>query len=251
MESREVRLIAFSTRLVMRPKDILTKNFLLKNYVVLNKSYKTIAEDVGCSSSAVEYHVKKCGIKPRPKRNPKAYCIKDQVFGRLTVLRQEKSTKDHKSRWLCRCKCGTEKIIPGHDLRAGATVSCGCYNREKSWLGHENLSGSYWSRLKKSAKIRGHSFDICIEDAWKIFVQQNKRCALTGVKIYLQRSYYNYRRKIVIQTASLDRIDSKKGYTKDNIQWVHKDINCMKQQLDQTEFITWCRRVYEHHSTIG
>lgn len=44
-------------------------------------------------------------------------------------------------------------------------------------------------------------------------------------------------------TASLDRIDSTKGYTLDNIQWVHKHINVMKMDLDQEYFIKLCKLV--------
>ena len=38
------------------------------------------------------------------------------------------------------------------------------------------------------------------------------------------------------KTASLDRIDSSKGYTEDNIQWVHKDVNQMKMDLPEQRF---------------
>jgi hypothetical protein len=47
-------------------------------------------------------------------------------------------------------------------------------------------------------------------------------------------------------TASLDRINSKKGYTKDNVQWVHKWINFMKQDLDEEEFITFCEAIVNY-----
>ena len=33
------------------------------------------------------------------------------------------------SRWLCRCKCGTEKIILRQNFAFGNTISCGCYRR--------------------------------------------------------------------------------------------------------------------------
>lgn len=42
------------------------------------------------------------------------------------------------------------------------------------------------------------------------------------------------------RTASLDRIDSSKGYIEGNIQWVHKDINFMKQEMDENSFFCWC-----------
>lgn len=50
-------------------------------------------------------------------------------FGRLTVLSRADNIKQF-SAWLCKCECGTEKVIRGTALRAGKTVSCGCYLRE-------------------------------------------------------------------------------------------------------------------------
>ena len=56
-------------------------------------------------------------------------------YGRLTVLRRadHNSTTNH-TRWLCRCICGTEKIVGQSELRSGNTKSCGCYdlNRKRS-----------------------------------------------------------------------------------------------------------------------
>ena len=52
-----------------------------------------------------------------------------QRFGSLTVLTQGESDGHGKSRWLCRCDCGSEKVILGSNLRRGTTVSCGCKGR--------------------------------------------------------------------------------------------------------------------------
>lgn len=52
---------------------------------------------------------------------------------------------------------------------------------------------------------------------WELFLKQRGKCALTGEDLKL--GYKNN------QTASLDRIDNSIGYEKNNIQWVHKDIN--------------------------
>ena len=48
------------------------------------------------------------------------------------------------------------------------------------------------------------------------------------------------------RTASLDRIDSNKGYTIDNVQWVHKDINKMKMDLEEDVFIDNCKLIIEN-----
>ena len=50
-----------------------------------------------------------------------------------------------------------------------------------------------------------------------------------------------------VGTASLDRIDSTKGYTKNNIQWVHKTINKMKNVLHDEEFIQWCNLIANYN----
>ena len=48
-------------------------------------------------------------------------------------------------------------------------------------------------------------------------------------------------------TASLDRIDSSKGYIKGNVQWVHKEFNKMKLDLLDKEFIDICKLVHKYH----
>lgn len=45
-------------------------------------------------------------------------------------------------------------------------------------------------------------------------------------------------------TASIDRIDSSKGYIKGNIQIVHKTLNKMKLNMRDEEFIAICEEVY-------
>lgn len=51
-----------------------------------------------------------------------------QRFGRLLVLSEAGRNKFGKAMWLCRCDCGTEKIIGGYCLRRGQQ-SCGCLAR--------------------------------------------------------------------------------------------------------------------------
>lgn len=46
-------------------------------------------------------------------------------------------------------------------------------------------------------------------------------------------------------TASLDRIQNDKGYIEGNVQWVHKDINRMKNIFEQNYFIDICKKIIE------
>ena len=57
-------------------------------------------------------------------------------FARLVVVsrnieRQEKD-KHHAVFWNCICDCGNEVCVSAHNLRSGATKSCGCYARDQS-----------------------------------------------------------------------------------------------------------------------
>lgn len=64
-----------------------------------------------------------------------------QTFSRYTVLSLEPplpTTRGH--RWLCRCSCGTEKVVSARSLKAGDAKSCGC-------LTTPNLTGKTFNRL--------------------------------------------------------------------------------------------------------
>jgi hypothetical protein len=50
-------------------------------------------------------------------------------YGRWTVIK-ESGRKFGGSTWLCRCECGTEKVMRSNALRTGSSTSCGCYNLE-------------------------------------------------------------------------------------------------------------------------
>ena len=60
-------------------------------------------------------------------------------FGRWTVLaihpervRHGRARKAVNVLWLCRCDCGTERVVFGMNLRRGLSTSCGCRTREKT-----------------------------------------------------------------------------------------------------------------------
>jgi hypothetical protein len=140
-----------------------------------------------------------------------------------------------------RCVCGSELTITAGHLVGGSWKSCGCMrhvrgNKSHNWRGHGEISGSRWASIVRGAQARGHDFTLTREQAWDLFIAQDRRCALSGVLLTMVRR----------GTASLDRIDSSAGYSIKNVQWVHKDINMMKQDLSQAEFLAWCRRVARH-----
>jgi hypothetical protein len=117
-------------------------------------------------------------------------------------------------------------------------------NSKKQWGGYGEISGHKWAVIKRNAIVRKLKFEISIKYAWELFLKQEKRCALSGVligfKLPLILSLAGDRGE---DTASIDRIDSTKGYTENNIQWIHKDIQKMKWNYDQEYFLNMCRQI--------
>lgn len=100
------------------------------------------------------------------------------------------------------------------------------------------LSSKYWSGIIRHAKKSKIEISIDITFAWNLFLKQERKCAISNIDINLSDRY-----GIIEQTASLDRIDSTKGYVAGNVQWVHKIINIMKSSFTQEYFIITCKEI--------
>lgn len=170
--------------------------------------------------------------------------LKDKEFDRWTVLYRGENV-GYRKVWICKCKCGTIKPVLEQNLIGNKSHSCGCWSDEYCWKGVGELSSTYWSRLKADAFRRNLSFEIDIEFGWILFLKQNRKCALTGLDIEFAKDSKALARGDI--TASLDRIDSKKNYTKDNVQWVHKTVNKIKQNLSDEELIYWANLLVQYN----
>ena len=58
--------------------------------------------------------------------------LSNTKVGRLTVVKRAENDKTGRARWLCRCDCGTERVIASNRLVSSQTKSCGCYHRERA-----------------------------------------------------------------------------------------------------------------------
>lgn len=159
---------------------------------------------------------------------------------------------DQYARVPCRCECGVEYDVDAYTLVKGKSKSCkecslpriGATN--PAWKGYKEIPNSWFLRFKRYSKIE---FLLQIEDIWDLFLEQHKKCALTGLPISFSNDRVRSQKHNGIKcTASLDRIDSKKGYTKENVQLVHKDVNIMKNHFDQDYFIEICKAIVQKHN---
>lgn len=91
---------------------------------------------------------------------------------------------------------------------------------------------------KKRARISGIEFALDFEMMKQIYDQQNGKCAITGMTL----THNTNESHITARThsnMSIDRIDSNKGYTEDNVQWVCVWVQISKSDWNQTDFEKW------------
>jgi len=93
----------------------------------------------------------------------------------------------------------------------------------------------FLQNARKSAAKRGQEFVLSIDDVVQCWEDQSQICAYSGRKMTLESGKPN--------TVSIERIDSKIGYTKDNTILVCQAINRMKSDFGFDEFYDLCRDV--------
>ena len=80
---------------------------------------------------------------------------------------------------------------------------------------------------------RNKEVDVTIEDLKELWEQQNGICPYLKIKLHLNT--YSKIKKDPIISASLDRIDSSKGYVKGNIQWISRSMNYLKNDMTEQQ----------------
>jgi hypothetical protein len=147
-------------------------------------------------------------------------------FGRWRVLalhpkrmRYGKARRAVTALWMCRCDCGTERLVLGSNLRAGYSKSCGCLGREKTRK--RNTKHGHARRGKHTR----------VYDAWQ---HAKQRCLNPNNKDYGSYGgrdlgiYPDYCDDFLAFFAdvldapdglSLDRINNNRGYEPNNMRW--------------------------------
>ena len=101
---------------------------------------------------------------------------------------------------------------------------------------------SWYNKFKAGALVRGIEWDLSIDDVADLMLAQDKKCALTGWDIEFPESGHSQ-----AAPASIDRIDSSRGYLPGNVQLLVRHVNMMKQAYDNDYFVMVCKAVAEKH----
>lgn len=148
--------------------------------------------------------------------------------------------------WLCKCDCGNLKCIQSSQLINNPSKGCNkCkFNdrtgpNNKTWKGGKFIPGHLFGRIRYGSIKRKILFDIAVEDLEDVWISQGGKYTKVDLHLPKNGSDKSF-------NASLDRIDSSKGYIKGNIQWVTKEVNFMKQELSNNRFLQLCKIICEN-----
>jgi len=99
----------------------------------------------------------------------------------------------------------------------------------------------YMKSVVKNSKKRNQSFDVDLQYLKELWESQNGICPFTKCKLTLRT--HNYEQDRSPYQASLDRIDSTKGYTKGNVRFVCLMFNDAKNNFSDDDVIEFCKLV--------
>lgn len=140
------------------------------------------------------------------------------------------------------CECGNIKWVQACELidpnRNFKCAKCAAKERGAAQAERNGKVGELtltrFTKLQRSAERRNIEFSVSLEYLSNLYESQNHICAITGRCINS------------INEASLDRIDSSKGYIEGNVQWVTSQANISKHIMTMEELYQFCRDVLNY-----
>lgn len=164
------------------------------------------------------------------------------TYKEWTVIGGPRTSPHQNIQWLCQCKCGNLRWMQGNELmnpnKSYACHTCAGQLRKETFTLKNGRIGeltiSRYHKLQKSAERRDLLFTVSMEYLWELFKSQKHICAITGDPLEH------------LKTASLDRIDSNKGYVEGNVQWVTNQANLSKHKMSMEQLYDFCKKVLSH-----
>jgi hypothetical protein len=139
-------------------------------------------------------------------------------FSRLIVLLDAGRDVGRNRRYLCRCDCGTEKVISGNHLRSGMIQSCGCFMRESiraAHVKHGHSVGGKGTREYRSWKMMHARTRAKRGSMYECYVRR-------GIVVCERwRSFKNFLADMGPRPpgTSIDRINNDGNYEPGNCRW--------------------------------
>lgn len=184
--------------------------------------------------------VKNCGcVKDKIKKGDRYKSLIGKRFGSIVVL--DDLIKDDtgvKFKLKIKCDCGREEYKGVFNLFNNKYTSCKICRTVG--LSSKYFIASFLNRLKTTADVRNIEFNITLLQLDEIYEKQGGLCYYTGDKLVLPTPKKR-------SPLSVDRIDSSKGYTYDNVVLCIWEVNRAKHVMNIDDFIDMCHKISDFH----
>ena len=160
--------------------------------------------------------------------------LSGKIFGRLTAIKPIRKNNKRNWEWMTICSCGNTVIVAGAYLTNGHTKSCGCLKndvaakliKERSVIHGKSKTRIYniWQAMRRRCNAPscqdykwygGKGVRVC--DEWSQFQQFYDWSLSNGYQ----------------EGLTIDRIDSSRGYTPDNCQWLTNEENVKRSRYEK------------------
>lgn len=177
-----------------------------------------------------------------------------EKFFRLLVIEKAPPIGTKKrTAWICKCDCGSIKVVKTEDLRTGNTKSCGCWNNEQRSNRAEKMyeKNRIYSPLMASAKsVHKNSYsDMPFEDFYELCKLDCYYCGAkpenkSNVFLRDKKSHPKSIENGTFVYNGLDRVDNSLPHSKENCVPCCKYCNFSKRERSIDEFYNWIDKVY-------
>jgi len=179
--------------------------------------------------------------------NDKLYTTKGELTDWIYIQDLEKNSRTGRRYIEARCKCGKQKRVCLNNIRNGTSTSCGlkpCRGVEKEKdkeVGHKAIMYVY----KKHAVRRGLSFELSYETFKSLIGLDCYYCKTPPSQVYQLKhpGTDKIRSGVPVFYNGIDRVDSKKGYTINNVVPCCKICNRAKSDLTLSDFKKWITKL--------
>lgn len=142
-------------------------------------------------------------------------------------------------------QCNKEFIVSKVNPKVHKFCSNAC--KCASYRPVTKLKQNRWTAMATGSRRRDVNSELTKEILAQLFEYQQGKCALTGFDLELGIGTGQIYSDNHLKTASVDRIDSSKGYTLDNVRLVCRQANMMKSILTDEQLVIWCEAITNLH----
>jgi hypothetical protein len=205
-----------------------------------------------CSPDGVDSWCKECQVARRRDRyrseQDERYGVTEAERRRQQLEAKRGAAPGHK---VCHV-CGLEKPLEqfytnGKKTLDGLSSYCksctAAYSQQLRAKSPRHRLSLSFNTARISARRKKITFSLTVDYLLKLWKKQNGQCFYSGVQML-------YTGGGALESVSIDRVDSGKGYTADNVVLCCTYVNRMKNAVSAGKFIWWCDRIARHSCEV-